>query len=50
MKKLFGSVDLCHALIKLGFNADNQHGTSHLKFHPPSSHKIPLGIRPFMIV
>jgi len=50
MRKLFGSVDLCHALIRLDFKAEKQHGTSHLKFLPSVNHKVPSGIRPFMIV
>ena len=50
MSKLFGSADLCHCLMKLGFQASKQSSSSHIKFFPPSIHKIPIGIRPFMIV
>lgn len=50
MEKLFGSVHLIHCLKKIGFIQDSQKGSSHLKFIPPKEHKIPDGIRPFMMV
>lgn len=50
MKKLFGSIDVCQCLLKLGFTYQKQHGSSHIKFLPQKSHKIPRGVRPFMIV
>ena len=50
MKKLFGSMNLCHCLIRLGFSYDKQHGTSHVKFFPPANHFVPKRIRPFIII
>lgn len=50
MKKLFGSLEFCQVLTRLGFKAQRQQGTSHVKFIPPTNHKIPLSTRPFMIV
>lgn len=49
-RKAFGSLQLCECLIKLGFKPRKTHHSSHIKFDPPHEHKIPQGIRPFMIV
>lgn len=50
MSKLFGSVDLCQCLMRLGFKPSKQSSSSHVKFFPPSIHKVPIGTRPFMII
>lgn len=50
MKRLFGSLDFCQVLLRLGFRVDKQHGSSHSKFSVPLKHKVPAGVRPFMII
>jgi len=48
--KLFGSLTLFEALMKLGFSTDEHQKGSHVKLYPPKSHKIPKGVMPFQIV
>lgn len=47
--KLFGTFVLCQCLTELGFTS-NKAKSSHVKFNPSKDHKIPLGVRPFIII
>ena len=50
MPKTFSSDDYCKFLLKHGFTVTGNKGTSHQKYKPPKSLKIPQGVRPFVVV
>lgn len=50
MKITFGSLQLCKALINLGFSPEKQGGTSHQKWTVPKNRKLPLNSRTFIEV
>lgn len=46
----FGSRELIHCLVQLGFKPLRQYGTRHQKFIPPTKVKVSAGQRSFIMV
>lgn len=50
MRSSFGTEELIRCLINLGFIKQPSTGSSHIKYKCPDPKKVPVGIRPFIIV